>query len=55
MDVSKKTKFKNWNFRKLFGNEIFIKIRFLTLNDEEFKKKKTNTWPFGGALEDAHA
>ena len=41
-----KIEFENWNFGKLFRNEIFINNKYLTLKDEELKeKKKPNTWP----------
>ena len=32
--------------------EFFIKIKYLTLKDEEFKKKNRTLGPLGGALED---
>ena len=32
---------KNVNFGKLFGNRIFIKIKFLTLKYEELRRSNT--------------
>ena len=48
-----KIEFENWNFGKLFRNEIFINNKYLTLKDEELKEKKNRTLgSLGGALED---
>ena len=43
-----KIKFKSGNFRKLFENRIFTKIKFLTLKYKELRGP--NTWPFGVIL-----